>query len=182
MFGLLFAEVLPEVGIGLMLLVAAVIGLVWFYFYQQQWMEKKRQVLENGQAVLGWIVQANTELFRPDPLPHPAQVLVTFDTSIPDVAACLADLARRISSLKGKSPSDPVERRVAKLVTDEDYVQGSRVKLPPEFTGGLTVYSCHVMIWRHHLVGEVLSKPFIRCKTMPGDEGEVFMVPYEADD
>jgi hypothetical protein len=52
---------------------------------------------------------------------------------------------------------------VAKLVTDETYVEGRRDKLPKEFAKGRKVYLAHIMIYRDHLALKKLGKRKIPC-------------------
>jgi hypothetical protein len=158
----------------------AVIGLaigvgLWM---EQQKKKQRQEVLNHGVRVLAWIVQANTALFQPGRGDFPAQVIITFD-DIPDLPDYLERLGKKLYSLKSGYGIDPLERQVAKLVKDETYVPDLRVKLPPEFTGGQVVYSCHVVVERQYLLYGCLRLPFIECMALPGEKGVLCMVPYE---
>jgi hypothetical protein len=144
----------------------------------QQRKQEQQDVKRQGVRLVGWIVQANNALFQPGLNDLPAQVIITFD-DVPNVTEYLEKIGKKLYSLKSGYGIDPVERQVAKLVKDETFVYGSRVKLPTEFTGGPTVYSCHVIIERQCLLHGCLKLPFVECKAMPGDKGIVCMVPYE---
>jgi hypothetical protein len=140
---------------------------------------RRRRILEHGELVRGWIVQANTALFRPGAGDHPALVLVSFE---PGSDARVAGLARRMGALSSEPPADEIEARVARLVRDQKYRPAFRRRLAKAFTGGLDVYAAHVAVRRGLLPGRRLTAAFLHCRAEPGETGEVMMCgPPEED-
>jgi hypothetical protein len=133
---------------------------------------RRRRILEHGELVRGWIVQANTALFGPGAVDHPAMVLVSFE---PGSDAQVAALARRMGTLSSQPAADEVESRVARLVLDHRYRPAFRRRLPNAFTGGLEVYSAHVAVRRALLPDRRLTARFLHCRAEPGESGEVMM-------
>ena len=143
----------------------------------------ERYVLAKGRPVLGWVVQAPAALFRPGPTSQPAQILFTFDPTVSDPAALLAEVAARMRDLRNQSPPDAVTAEVARLVKDTTYRPYERFRLPAAFTGGPEVYFGHVYVKRELLPAGVLDVPFARCRAIPDDEdSRVLMVAYEPGD
>lgn len=62
-------------------------------------MDEKR-IRREGRQLVAYIVQANTALYRQGGGNSPAQVLITFDETIPNVHEYLGDLAARVAALK----------------------------------------------------------------------------------
>ena len=120
------------------------------------------------------MVQANNELFRPGAEDAPAQLLLSFDA--PDGEG-LDELAAEVGRLKSEAPATDAERAVAATVRDEAYRPGTWVRLPDEFTGGLVVYSVHVMVERRLLPGGLLTGRWLPCRAAPGATGRVYLEP-----
>ena len=157
----------------------AVGGMVAFWV-GKAWIESRRRsrVMAEGVPVVGWIVQANSELFRAGAEDAPAQVLISFEA--PDGAG-LEELSLRMYQLKHGVPTGPAERAVAAKVRDETYRPGVRWRLPDEFTGGVEVYAVGVMIERRLLQEGRLTDRRVVCRAVPGDEGRVYMEPPPAE-
>jgi hypothetical protein len=83
-----------------------------------------------------------------------------------------------MAALKGKKPSDPDERKVARLVSNEAYRPGCRDRLPESFTGGPVVYAVHLVVEIARLPAKRLDRPYVYCKAIPGDRRWVFMDDY----
>jgi hypothetical protein len=139
----------------------------------------QNRILREGVPVVAYIVQANSSLFQPGGMDSPAQALITFDETIPEVDAFLEDLAGRVAALKGEFPDDPVGRQVAVLVNDEAYRPHTRHLLPAEFTEGREVYSVHIWIVRRYLPGGKLTRTFVLARAIEGEpSSRVIMIPY----
>jgi hypothetical protein len=131
----------------------------------------KNRVMRDGVPIVGWIVQANMDLYQPGNGDEPALVLVSFD----DVPSAEVDaLARKMFALKGRRHSNPVDREVAALVDDEQYLRGGCFQLPLEFSGGLRVYVAHVMVERQLLPHGFLLGRQLPCRAIPSELGPVF--------
>lgn len=144
----------------------------------------RQHVLNKGEPMIGWIVQANPAL--DEPLPSggaPAQVLISFPRHFNGAAfEELEEIANRLGRLKFRTSGlTKVERKAARLVNDEGYQPGIRLQLPLEFTNGLVVYSVHVWIERSLLPERCLTRPYIQCRGRVGSWGWVYMVPYSDD-
>jgi hypothetical protein len=166
-----------------LVIVAAIAGCILFVWAMTAANKRRREhVMTNGETVKAWLVQANNALFQPQEASPgfglPAQFLISFDESAADSPEVMQGLAKRMTALKGKKPSDPAERKVAKLVTDETYRPGCRDRLPESFTGGPVVYAVHVVVEPARLPAKRIDRPYIYCKAIPGDSGWVFMVDY----
>jgi hypothetical protein len=171
----------PKTFVPLLALVALLLGGCLALSVLSAAQERRRKhILANGRTLKAWLVQANTALFQPrDALPgfgHPAEFLISFDEAVADEE--LRALARRLAGLKGQRPSDPAERKLARMVTDETYRPGARRRLPRSFTGGPVVYDVHLVVEIARLPARRLDRPFVYCKAFPGDTGWVFMTDY----
>ena len=162
------------------LVLAAVAFIAWASIAADR---EEKHYREHGEEVLGWIVQANTDLYESGNVMKPAQVFFSFDRSIPDPGGYFTDLARRAARLKGKSPKDPAEAEVAELVSDESYRPFERDELPREFTGGREVYSGHIMILRGKLPGSRLQHPYVRLLVLRDEpDKRMLMADYTPDE
>jgi hypothetical protein len=135
--------------------------------------------LAEGVPVVGYIVQANNELFKPGRGSAPAQVLISFTNP---KGEGLEDLAYAVARLKSQAPANPLEQTVAKLVRDETFRPGTRVRLPPQFTRGAEVYSVDVWIERQLLPEGRLTQTRLNCIAIRGDKGRVYLDPRGIDD
>lgn len=106
------------------------------------------RILRDGHARWAVIVHANDHLFRPGKVASGAQVVYA-----PDDDVSLADLqriAKRAFALKGTTPSNPDERRVADMLTDE-MERALDWPVPPSVTGGPRIITTIVMLPRDHM-------------------------------
>jgi hypothetical protein len=144
---------------------------------------EERRCREEGKRVLGWIVQANSDLYSTGSIDRPAQILVCFDARDNPPDPFMEDLARRAGVLKRKESQSAEEDEVAALVKDESYRPFQRFLLPRKFTQGKLVYSMHVWVKRKHLPAGKLKYAFVRCYALEDDEkSRSLMAPYEASD
>jgi hypothetical protein len=163
--------------LGTICFLLVVLGVIFLVYFNAKEARHKKYVMDNGEPIIGWIVQANSNLYEKGNWDYPAQILITFDDSIED--EFMEELIARVGALKDKSPGDPDKRKVADLVTDETYRPRTRVKLPRTFTDGAIVYSTGVMIERDLLPNRILDKPYIHCQAIRDDPtSDVYMLPY----
>lgn len=144
-------------------------GLGWYTHFAE------KRIVREGETLFAPIVQANNELFLPGKRDLPAQVLICFEPDGPPLR-----LAARAGELKEREPANAQEEVVAGFVRDEIARWGKREQLPLEFSEGLTVYAVAVSIVRDHLPERRLTRRFICCRAIPGDEGDVVMIPCES--
>lgn len=95
------------------------LGLYFWIEYRQ-----KKQASTQGVSLVGWIVQANNDLFRPGRQNLPAQLLISFQ--VPNGIG-LQQLAERMFRLKSESPANEAERAVAVEVRDERTPVGQKI-------------------------------------------------------
>ena len=144
---------------------------------------QEKRSLERGKRVLGWIVQANSDLYDAGSGDAPAQILVSFDAKSDPPDDFMEQLAERVAELKGKEPETAIEAEVAALVNDEQYRPNQRSLLPAKFTGGREVYSVHLRIRREYLPAGKIKLSYVRCCVIDDEEkSRPLMLPYEPKD
>lgn len=148
-------------------------GLGWYMHFAE------KKIVREGETLFAPIVQANNELFLPGKRDLPAQVLICFEPDSPPLRQRLLRIAARAGELKEREPADAQEEVVAGFVRDESARWGKREQLPLEFAEGLTVYAVAVSIVRDQLPERRLTRRFIFCRAIPGDEGDVVMIRHE---
>lgn len=135
-----------------------------------------RQALETGESLTGYIIQANSELFKPGKMDLPASVLISFPGPHQAQEADLARLLGKIHDLRENISTRPVDKKVARIAYEESHRPSRRTLLPMEFTDGLEVYCVNVVILRRLLPSATLDQSTIQCKALPGESGQIFMV------
>ncbi len=131
----------------------------------------RKYTLENGEPVIGWLVQANNNLFEKGIQDYPAVVLISPDPKSADDEEYMTELASDIMSLKGEDCDDDDEEFVSSLVTDEAYVEGKRTKLPKSFADRPNIYLCHVYIYRDDLPKKRLTQNYVCCSIIWDEPG-----------
>jgi hypothetical protein len=112
-------------------------------------------LLLDGEVVWSSLIQANNNLFKPEPHDHPALAIHAADRSFDDRPADLQTIARRLFHLKNTTPEDRDERRVADMITDE-MERGMGWAVPRSLTDGEEVLATTFMVFRSHLPGRRL--------------------------
>lgn len=116
---------------------------------------RQGKLMREGEIVWGALVQANMNLFKPGPHDHPAMAIYSSDPLFEHDPGRLRAIAHRLGELKGTTPSDPAERRLAEMITDE-MERGMGWTVPKACTGGREVTSTTFMVFRRHLPDRVL--------------------------
>lgn len=124
---------------------------------------RKKYTLTHGEATHGWLVQANEKLFQDGVIDYPALILISPDPATNNDREFMTGLAERVFALKFEEGETKAERKVARLMADETYVEGKRDRLPDEFTDGRSVYLTHIMVYRDHLPGNKLRYRKVYC-------------------
>jgi hypothetical protein len=122
---------------------------------------QQSHLLRSGTLTWGVMVQANMNLFKPGPQDHPAQTVYASNADAhPEL---LLGAARRLYQLKHSNPSNPEDRALAALISDE-MDRNIGVKLPASFSADavnadgkpLTLLTSAFMVFRAHLPGRTL--------------------------
>ena len=157
-----------------------------------EWMQEDEPLLEiyaqqqvllaRGRAVWAALVQANQHLFHFGRQDHPALCVYApahaDDGERDEERECewLARAASRLYQLKNTEPSDPQERELAAMVSDE--MDRSIRVLPESFWPGERVHAASFMVLREHLPAASL-----RIQTFPllihPDVQAVMIVPKQ---
>jgi hypothetical protein len=157
-------------GLGCVGLVLAMIALVVYANVHER--RGIAYVKEHGSPTIGWIVQANDNLYQDGQMPsYPAFVLISPDKETASHEEFMTNLAGEIMELKGEECEDEDEQRISKLVTDEKYGEGKRDRLPQSFTEGREVYLAHIIIFRDHLPKQKLTESFVHCQVVWNEPG-----------
>ena len=137
--------------------------------------ESRKRLLREGNVALGFIVQANEELFSPGDYDLPAQVVYCSDRTIPNLLETLAECAERIFALKHTKPEQAEERKFAEMITDE-YRREMRVSVPKAIAEIEDVTLTTLVVFRKDLPYEYLTNGFFPLLTHP-DTPAVIIVP-----
>lgn len=140
----------------------------------------QRLTLERGEELVACVVQSPDELSKPGSSSTPVQVLLSFAGADQATPEQLRALAARAAQLVFATPTSEAERDVVEIVRDWRYRPEVRHKLLTEFTGGLGVWVCQVVIHQAKLPERRLTGPFVRVKALPGEDGWVWMSETQA--
>lgn len=127
---------------------------------------QQQRLLAHGQAVWAALVQANHHLFQYGRHDHPAMCVYApahaTDALRDEEQVCqwLSRAASRLYQLKNTEPSDPQERELSAMVSDE--MDRSIRELPENFWPGERLCSASFMVMREHLPAASL-----RIQTFP---------------
>lgn len=122
---------------------------------------RQGMLMREGRVVWGALVQANSMLFQPGINDHPAMVIHSADPIFAEEPDQLAAIARRLFQLKNTTPSEPSERQLAEMITDE-MQRGMGWSVPKSCTAGRDVTSTTLIVFRSHLSDRIL-----RCSVFP---------------
>lgn len=107
-------------------------------------------LISQGEVVFAHIIQANTLLFQPGSMNHPAAILFSRDRYFDDHLEELLELGHNMFDLKGQTLDDPELKKFAEVITDE-MTALLNVKLPKKITGNREVYYTTIMLHRKHM-------------------------------
>lgn len=137
--------------------------------------ESRKRLLREGNVALGFIVQANQELFSPGDYDLPAQVVYCSDRTVPYLLETLAKCAQRIFALKHTEPEQTEEREFAEMITDE-YRREMQVSVPKAIAEFEDVTLTTLVVFRKDLPHEYLTNSFFPLLTHPNTPA-VMIVP-----
>ncbi len=136
---------------------------------------RQGKLMREGDILWGALVQANKHLFNPGPHDHPAMAIYSADPLFEHDPGRLQAIAHRLGELKGTTPSDPRERRLAEIITGEmERAMGWTV--PESCTWGREVFSTAFMVFRRHLPDGVLRSGWFPLLAHPETQA-VMIVP-----
>lgn len=135
-----------------------------------------RGVVERGEPVVAYVVQANEHLFVPGTQNLPSLVIFSFDPRGED-AAFMSAVAETLHKLKGTKPAEPELRPIAERITSEKAEIYHREQVPPSITEGVPVYMGDLYIWRLRLREKYLDRGTLFCLAEAGDQGGIELVP-----
>jgi hypothetical protein len=136
---------------------------------------RQKLLLKQGTVFWGALVQANNRLFKDGPDDHPALTTYSESGAFENSPDKLVDIARRLFRLKSTTPTDPEERRLADMITDE-MERGMGWLVPRSCTGGVEVRSTTFMVFRGHIPGRRLASGWFPLLTHP-ETPAVMIVP-----
>src|SRR6188472_532033 len=115
---------------------------------------KRGQILRNGVIRWAHIVQANNMIFAPGDDDHGAQIVYApgDDVSIEG----LGEVAHRAFALKGTQPADPLELRIANMLTNE-LERALDWPVPKSLTRGRNVITSIIVLPRAEMPGRLLA-------------------------
>ena len=128
--------------------------------------ESRKRLLREGNVALGFIVQANEELFLPGDYDLPALVVYCSDRTIPNLLETLAECAHRLFALKHTEPEQAEERKFAEIITDE-YGREMRLSVPKAIAEIEGVNLTTIVVFRKDLPHEYLTNSFFPVLTHP---------------
>ena len=138
-------------------------------------LESRQRLLREGNVALGFIVQANNELYSPGEYDRPAQAVYCSDRTIPNLLGTLANCAERLFALKNTQPQQVEERKFAEIITDE-YRREMRLPVPKTIAGIEDVFLTTIVVFRKDLPHEYLTNGFFPLLTHPNTPA-VMIVP-----
>ncbi|MCB9934919.1 MAG: hypothetical protein H6840_04420 [Planctomycetes bacterium] len=120
-----------------------------------------KAIMENGQVVWGFLIQANQVLFQEDSEDAPAAWLYSTDSWFEEDVDGLAEIAHGLFETKGQQTGDPEVQRFADMLHDEHERQ-LRLPIPKSMTGGRpATYTCGMVVRSH------LPVPFLADSLFP---------------
>lgn len=151
---------------------------------------KEKAVRRDGRPVAAALVMANHSLYEADGDPQTAGVVVfSFDPPSRAQANQLIAIASDVYQLYSAddvSRETPSRQHVAAIIKDHNYREGRRNRLPPELTGGRTIYLADLWIHRDRLAPDWQTGRIFACKatidSSDPDKGQIIHLgPVDAE-
>jgi hypothetical protein len=141
---------------------------LWLWFKSQDLIRKiyaqQDRILRDGEVRWAAVVQANELAFEPNDFTVGAQVIYAPRGDVP--LTVLLQSARRAFALKGTSPADAAERKLANMLTDE-MERALDWPLPATIAGDAHIVTTIVMLPRKHLPGRCLALNYMPILSHP---------------
>lgn len=117
----------------------------------------RSQIVRDGEVRWAHIVQANNHIFAPGNIDRGAQVIYAPNADIS--LYNLSIIAGAAFALKNTQPSDPLELKLANMLTDE-YERALDWIVPKSLTAGIDVITTIVIVPRSQTPGGLLAVPY----------------------
>ena len=118
-----------------------------------------KSVFRDGEVVWGHIIQANSQLFQPGDEDAPGELVYSLQDKNMVRTDQLAQLATRLFSLKGTTPTNPDLATIADYLTDQ-FIRVFGLDVPPSLCSGINCKISTTMFFRQHLPnGKVVQGP-----------------------
>jgi hypothetical protein len=150
---------------------------IWSYRDDlSRWFSGIGDLHRDGRLTWGHIVQVNEVLFTSGPFNAPGEVIYTESDQVCSSPSLMAPITHALFALKGTSPADPDEARVAKHLTNE-YTRAFGMKVPRSITGANPFRLSTIMFCRRHLPNGILSLPYFPLLVSTNGNGVAGVVP-----
>lgn len=140
--------------------------------------ERQRELLENGEVVLGCFVQANNTLFQPLKNDAPGDIVYPSRPELRVRPGEMLRIAKALAGLKGTTPSDPQTRRFADTITGE-LERSLGVPVPQSIAFGTECRMTSVLVHRKHLPNRLLTFQLVPLLILPDSPGSVMILPCQ---
>jgi hypothetical protein len=140
-------------------------------FYQN-----KDILLSDGEIVWGFIVQANTLLFKPAKTNHPATLVFSKDLYFDERLDVLENIATALYDLKGRKNVDKEVSLFAEVITDQ-MTALFNTPIPKSITMNKAVYYTTIMVHRKHLPLKYLNSGWFPLLVSPHKTKSSMILP-----
>jgi hypothetical protein len=163
----------------------SVVALVLLVFESKRQLAAKaaleQRIEREGLSVLGWIVMANTSLYRASNSKSHSYAVIVFTPrgDLPDLKKTLNEWAKKLHGYKlpMNAPNSKDERIIESIMRTQ-LPNPRALRLPDAITGGTEGYTISVRVPWRKLPGRKLTLPYLYCKVLFGDDGEALMIDY----
>ncbi len=178
----------PKVGtfcIGALVVVflLGLVGYILLVIASRASAKRDRETLEKGRPVVGTLVMANTQLFKPDGIDDaPGVIVLTLDPPTPELVAHMRSIGERCFELYKAEKVEilpPVLRAVAERMKDDRYREDRRTLLPAELAGPHTLYLTDLWIHRARLTPWFNNDRVLQCIATGAAEGAIVHMPAD---
>ncbi len=136
-------------------------------------------LLKKGSVVWGYLVQGNSDLFKPGKKDLYASLVYSPILVVNDNLSELGRIAWELYELKGKRIEHPEVldlKPIAAAITNE-YSRSLKIRVPSSISRNQTVYFASTIVYRHHLPTENLQSNWFPLLIAPGFTNEVMILP-----
>ena len=170
-----FALLLMFSGAGIPLAIGLVIGGVLKSRRRRQKRRALVEAAERSELLMTFVLLANNRLGQSRGVVAPGLVIGSFD---PDVSLDdLAAIAGEIDAAAAGEHGDEAQKAINELMSDLDYREGRRRRLPEAITKGQKVDAFDLNIIGDFLPESQPPMPILACLAEPGEGGTIQHVP-----
>jgi hypothetical protein len=136
----------------------------------------QERIRREGKVVWAHVVQANSNIFKPGPTDHGAEMVWSDDPYYDTHPQELATIAHELFSLKRVDQADPETATFSRMLANE-LIRALRLPVPRRFTGGRNAYQSSMMLTRRHLPMGYMARGLMLVWVHPDPNGGVLLVP-----